>query len=187
MPRSFAFALFVWLAAGPLSSLFAQGKGDPPPEPPGYRLDHYRAPTPASLAGARTIHTAEAYDLWRRGAALFIDAMPRPPKPANLPAGTIWRDKPRFNIPGSAWLVDIGYGELSPERDLYFRDHLARLTKGDKNRPLVFYCKADCWMSWNAAKRAISGYGYGRVIWYPDGTDGWVQAGHKLEEDQPEK
>ena len=34
-------------------------------------------------------------------------------------------------------------------------------------RPLVFYCDANCWMSWNAAKRAMDELGYSRVYWYP--------------------
>jgi PQQ-dependent catabolism-associated CXXCW motif protein len=38
---------------------------------------------------------------------------------------------------------------------------------------IVFYCLASCWMSWNAAKRALA-IGYRRVAWYPDGTDGWA-------------
>ena len=37
---------------------------------------------------------------------------------------------------------------------------------------LLFFCLADCWMSWNAAKRAQE-YGYTSVLWYPEGTDGW--------------
>jgi PQQ-dependent catabolism-associated CXXCW motif protein len=41
---------------------------------------------------------------------------------------------------------------------------------------VVFYCLADCWMSWNAAKRAAS-WGYREVLWYRDGTDGWEAAG----------
>ena len=43
----------------------------------------------------------------------------------------------------------------------------------DPNRMLVFYCLANCWMSWNAAKRALA-MGYTHVAWYPDGTDGWT-------------
>ena len=37
----------------------------------------------------------------------------------------------------------------------------------------MFYCLANCWMSWNAARRAIA-LGYRNVAWYPDGTDGWA-------------
>lgn len=157
-----------------------------PPEPSGYRMENYRAPTPATLSGARVIDVGEAYRLWSEKTAIFIDALPRAPKPANLPAGTIWRDQPRFNIPGSAWLGDVGYGELSRERDAYFRRHLEQLTGGDRDKALVFYCKAECWMSWNAGKRAMEEYGYRRVLWFPQGTDAWEAAGHPLEEDQPE-
>ncbi len=38
--------------------------------------------------------------------------------------------------------------------------------------PVLFFCLAECWMSWNAAKRALE-YGYSNVFWYPEGTDGW--------------
>jgi rhodanese-related sulfurtransferase len=39
-------------------------------------------------------------------------------------------------------------------------------------------------MSWNAAKRAVS-LGYTAVAWYPDGTDGWREAGLPLSEATP--
>jgi rhodanese-related sulfurtransferase len=39
-------------------------------------------------------------------------------------------------------------------------------------------------MSWNAAKRAVS-WGYTDVLWYPDGTDGWQEAGLPLAEARP--
>ena len=86
------------------------------PEPDGYRMEDYRAPTPATLRGARVLTTREAADLWRAGGAVFIDVMPQPPRPAGVPPGTIWRDKPRRNIPGSIWLPDTGYGALAEER-----------------------------------------------------------------------
>jgi PQQ-dependent catabolism-associated CXXCW motif protein len=43
----------------------------------------------------------------------------------------------------------------------------------------VFFCLKDCWMSWNAGKRALS-LGYTNVIWFPEGTDAWQQAGFDL-------
>jgi PQQ-dependent catabolism-associated CXXCW motif protein len=58
------------------------------------------------------------------------------------------------------------------------------VTADNPTRPLVFYCQVDCWMSWNAAKRAIA-LGYARVHWYPDGTDGWSVANLPLAEAQP--
>ena len=51
-------------------------------------------------------------------------------------------------------------------------------------RTLVIYCKAGCWMSWNAAKRAIA-YGYSNVLWFPDGTDAWAAAGLPTEPSEP--
>jgi PQQ-dependent catabolism-associated CXXCW motif protein len=89
-----------------------------------------------------------------------------------------------LNIPGSTWLPDTGYGALAPAIDEYFRDGLEQAAGGDRTRFLVFYCLRDCWMSWNAAKRAIA-LGYAQVAWYPDGTDGWESAGLPLEEAKP--
>jgi hypothetical protein len=34
-------------------------------------------------------------------------------------------------------------------------------------------------MSWNAAKRALE-WGYKTVIWFPDGTDAWLETGRDL-------
>lgn len=154
------------------------------PEPSGYRMEDYKAAVPATLAGATVLDTAAAEALWRSGDAVFVDALPRPQKPANLPAGTVWHDKPRPSIPGSAWLANVGYGKLAPDMETYFRRSLEALTGGDRNRRLVFFCLADCWMSWNAAKRALS-WGYTAVDWYPAGTDGWAEAGLPLEEVTP--
>jgi PQQ-dependent catabolism-associated CXXCW motif protein len=155
------------------------------PEPEGYRTDNYRAPVPATLAGARVLATGEAEAIWHAGAGVFIDVLPHAPKPQNLPAGTIWREKPRLNIPGSIWLPDTGYGALAAATDDYLRHGLARASGGNRATLLVIYCQADCWMSWNAAKRALS-YGYRNVAWYPDGTDGWQRADLPVAESQPE-
>jgi len=97
----------------------------------------------------------------------------------------LWRDTPRANIPGSIWLPDTGYGGLAPGMADYFSRGLDKATDGDHARALVLYCLADCWMSWNAAKRALS-LGYSDVVWYPDGTDGWLAAGLPLQSASPE-
>ncbi|WP_298959140.1 PQQ-dependent catabolism-associated CXXCW motif protein [uncultured Methylobacterium sp.] len=159
------------------------GAEAPPPEPAGYRTEAYRAPTPATLRGARVVTTAEAEALWRAGSP-FIDVLPLPPRPAALPAGTIWRDPPHDSIPGARWLANTGFGALAPETDAYFRRELDAATKGDRARPMVFFCQRHCWMSWNAAKRALA-HGYTSVHWYPDGTDGWAEATLPLERAEP--
>jgi PQQ-dependent catabolism-associated CXXCW motif protein len=172
------FALAVILAAAPARAAEIT-------EPEGYRLEDYRAPTPATLRGARVIGTEEAEAIWRSRSASFVDVLPRPPRPRNLPEGTLWRDKPRSNIPGSIWLPDTGYGELAPIMADYFASGLEKATSGDRARRLVIYCLADCWMSWNAAKRALA-LGYPDVAWYPEGTDGWSAALLPLEVSTPE-
>jgi PQQ-dependent catabolism-associated CXXCW motif protein len=156
-----------------------------PPEPTEYRTKDYRAPTPAGLAGAHVVTTAEAELLWQGKSAIFVDVLPHAPRPANLPPGTIWRDKPRLDIPGSIWLPDTGYGALAPATEDYLRKNLQRATGGDRAKLLVIYCLRDCWMSWNAAKRILS-MGYANVAWYPDGTDGWTDRLLPVTEAQPE-
>ena len=155
------------------------------PEPDSYRLDNYRAPTPATLRGARAIGTEEAEKIWRSRSAAFVDVLPRVPRPRDLPEGTLWRDKPRANIPGSVWLPDTGHGELAPSMAGYFAKGLEKATNGDRAKILVLYCLADCWMSWNAAKRALA-LGYSNVAWYPEGTDGWQAALLPLQDSTPE-
>jgi len=155
------------------------------PEPEEYRTENYRTAVPATLTGARVLTTAEAETIWRARSGIFIDVLPRAPKPPNLPAGTVWRDRPRHNIPGSIWLPDTGYGKLADATDAYLRRGLERASAGNKAALLVIYCQENCWMSWNAAKRVLS-YGYSNVAWYPDGTDGWERALLPVAESQPE-
>jgi len=60
----------------------------------------------------------------------------------------------------------------APSSKTFFHTHLEDAVKGVRDRPIVFYCLADCWMSWNATKRAAS-WGYRRLYWYRDGIDAW--------------
>ena len=173
----------VLLAAGLLGLGGSALAGDVA-EPSGYRMDEYRAPMPDTLRGAEVVTTAEAEALWREKKAVFFDVMPFTAKPANLPAGTIWRDKVRDDIPGSIWLANVGYGALSEETAAYFRRGLETHTGADKTKAILFYCMTNCWMSWNAAKRAIE-WGYVSVHWYPPGADGWAGSGLPLTQNSP--
>jgi PQQ-dependent catabolism-associated CXXCW motif protein len=155
------------------------------PEPEGYRLDDYRAPVPATVAGGNVIHTRRLKALLGRGGPVLVDVLPAPRRPEAMRADQPWMPVPRRDIPGSLWLPDVGRGELAPDLEHWFQDSLARATAENKSRPLVFYCLSRCWMSWNAAKRAAR-WGYRRVYWYPDGSDGWESAGLPLAEAHPE-
>lgn len=147
-------------------------------EPGDFHGEPYRAPVPATLAGARVIDPAEAVALHARGVP-FIDVLPRQKRPENLPADTIWRAPPHQTIPGAIWLYDTGYQRLAAEEQARLADGLARATRGDKAAPVVIFCKTDCWMSWNAAKRAVM-LGYSGTIWFPGGVEGWQMQGGSL-------
>lgn len=179
--RGAALAAALGLAVASATPILA---GEPAfvPEPDGYRMEDFRAPVPATLSGAKVLSTGGLQDLLTsRGDIVLIDVLPAPRRPANLRPGALWLPPERRNIPGSVWLPNTGFGLLPLEEEDYLRRSLERLTQGDRGRPLVFYCLAECWMSWNAAKRAIS-WGYVSVYWYPDGTDGWSDAGLPLQD-----
>lgn len=154
------------------------------PEPAGYRTDAYRAPVPATLAGATVVSPEQAFDLWDGGGVAFVDVLPQPPRPASLPEGTVWQEQPRISIPGATWLPNVGFGTLADVMDDYFRAGLEAATGGDRDSPVLFFCLADCWMSWNAAKRAVE-HGYTSVYWLPEGTDGWTGSGYPTEAVEP--
>ncbi|MEM5537925.1 rhodanese-like domain-containing protein [Neptuniibacter pectenicola] len=135
----------------------------------GYRLFRYRSPTPKSSEHATTLTTSSLLELLEKDkTVVLLDVQP-----------LLWnrvfiQNEPRLHIPGSIWLPNVGRGELEPEWETYFRSNLAAITSGNKQRPLVIYCRADCWMSWNALKRASS-WGYSALYWYRNGSDGWIE------------
>ena len=149
-------------------------------EPAGYRMDKYRTPVPATLAGATVLSTAALQQLIAEQQPVLVDVLPKQRKPKDRDQAQIWIEPKRENIPGSVWLPNVGLGELSPDFAEYFATELAKLTGGDKAKPVVFYCDANCWMSWNAAKRALTELGYSQVYWYPEGVQGWKRAGKPL-------
>lgn len=150
-------------------------------EPADYRMEDFRAPVPLTLKGARVLSSDEAADLWNKNGGIFLDVYPQAPKPPNLPADTFWRDPVHRSIEGARWLPNVGYGALSDDMDKHFKQALEAISKGKRDAPLVFFCLKNCWMSWNAAKRALE-YGYTNVMWFRDGTDGWQELGYPLAE-----
>ena len=143
-----------------------------PDEPPGYRMDNYRAPVPETVAGATTVSTRQLKAMIDAGDVVLVDVLPAPRKPPNMLPGVPWMPVPHHNLPGSIWLPEVGRGKIPASVNTYFRDNLAKATGNDKDRPVVIYCLFDCLMSWKAAKRAAS-YGYTAIHWYPMGIEGW--------------
>jgi len=150
----------------------------------GYRVANYRSPTPQTVPGGTTVTLEQLTALVQIRHAILIDVMSADGAVPDPHSGVWQLSKPRHNLEGSVWLPDVGRGTLTPDRIAYFRDNLERLTGGDKARPIVFYCQADCWMSWNAVKRAAV-FGYTALYWYPDGTDGMADWDVELVEAVP--
>jgi PQQ-dependent catabolism-associated CXXCW motif protein len=182
MPLSFALPLRLCLA------LFALCLASPPLwaeesllTPDGYRSGHYRSPTPASSEYAQTLDTAALQQLLQtQPQTRLIDVYRQQWLHDRFIA-----EEPHSNLPGSLWLANSGDGVLTAQWLDYFSRNLQQVTQGDKGWPLVFYCRSDCWLSWNAVKRAHH-LGYHNLYWYRDGIDAWEQAGLPLVPAQPQ-
>ena len=148
-------------------------------EPTGYRQDDFRSTVPCTIRGGEVLSTRALARLLAGDDPVLIDVLPAPRRPPGLPDDALWAPPERDSLPGSVWLPNTGFGTLPVEEENYLRRNLAQLTGGDRSRALVFFCLRDCWMSWNAARRAVE-WGWRRVFWYPDGTDGWSEAGRDL-------
>ncbi|MGH6710238.1 MAG: rhodanese-like domain-containing protein [Bradyrhizobium sp.] len=161
--------LQVALVAGPLLA-----NEDLPEEPTGYWQGPMNGRVPATISGGIVLNAEELAPMLREKQSVLIDVHPAPRKPAEQT--TPWLPTPHKDITGSVWIPGAGSGVISATMEQYFRDRLGELTGLDRDRMIVFYCRPDCWASWNAAKRAIA-MGYRRVGWFPGGVEAWQKAG----------
>lgn len=138
----------------------------------GYRISQYRSPVDPVVPGGTRIFIEDLDKLVGKRRALLIDVMPSDGAGLDPETGAWHMTSARQHIPGSVWLPDVGKGDLTADLASYFQGNLERLTGGDKDRVLILYCQSDCWMGWNAIKRAAE-IGYRQLYWYADGTDGW--------------
>ncbi|MGB3045528.1 MAG: rhodanese-like domain-containing protein [Xanthobacteraceae bacterium] len=162
------------VAAMALTAGHARAQSDPPPEPEGYWQGPMNGRVPATITGGRVIDTQALAALLDREQVVVIDVFPAPRRPEHL--SSPWRPVPHHGVPRSVWIPGMGSGVISAAMTEHFRARLSALTGGDHDRLMVVYCRADCWASWNAAKRLIA-EGYRRVFWYPDGIEAWQNAG----------
>lgn len=145
----------------------------------GYRIAHYRGPVTRSPEGAPRIAVDAAISVWRSREAIFVDVLPAEGAVVDARNGQ-WRlAEPHSSVPGTYWFPGAGSGELSSDKERWFHEGMERLSRGRKDRMTIVFCQADCWLSWNAARRLAS-YGYSNVWWLAEGTNGWREAAMPL-------
>lgn len=161
----------------------AQRPAGPVAEPAGYWTGDVNAPTPTTLQGATVVNAKQVRKLLGTG-AVVIDVSNAPRRPEHLAPGAPWIPTAHPGIPGALWIPGAGMGVVPVSVEAYFRAKLTASTGGDLARPIVIYCHSRCWLSWNAAKRAVS-YGYRNVSWFPQGIEGWRASGQSTTELKP--
>jgi len=145
----------------------------------GYRTARYRTPVTADPAPAARIALPAAIELAKQGDALFIDVMPAEGGVRDPTTGR-WRlSLEHETIAGAAWHPETGRSPVDPILWRGLERAVAKARKRQPARPVVVFCRTDCWMSWNAARRLAS-RGIHGVWWLSEGTDGWHATGLKL-------
>ncbi len=145
----------------------------------GYRIARYRGVVPSAPAGVTRIDADTVRALQRREARL-IDVTPAEGGHWDI-ARREWRlAEGHETIPGARWLPEAGRGD-APSGTIRW---LLAAAPADKSRTVIVFCLADCWMSWNAARRLVAG-GYRDVRWFADGIDGWRERGWALAPAKP--
>ena len=124
----------------------------------------HHGPTPLQIPGAQVVQTRQL-QVMLAGAEkpLLVDVL---------------SEQGHVTLAGAVWLSGAGLGTnfMDPVQ-LLLTQLLGQLTRGDKTRPVVFFCASvRCWLSYNAALRAVAA-GYRRVYWYRGGIEAWQAAG----------
>ena len=131
------------------------------------RTAELSAPTPREVPGAKTIRTEELRQSLRsQSRPLLFDVL---------------GGEAHASLPGAIWLPGAGRGEsFTDSLQVRIARTLEATTKGDRKRPMVFFCQGpQCWLSYNAALRAVA-LGYQNVSWYRGGIEAWLAAGGEL-------
>jgi sulfur-oxidizing protein SoxY len=145
-------------------------------EPQDFWTGPVNAPVPGTLSGGTVIRANDLAALLKQRRAVVVDVSNSQQRPEKLAPQAVWMPAPHPVIPGSLWIAGAGAGAIDANTDKLYRERLAAATSHNLDHPVVVYCHERCWLSWNAAKRAIR-YGYRKVYWFPDGIEGWRAAG----------
>jgi len=145
----------------------------------GYRTARYRAPVQADPAPAAVIGLAEALALEPGRDALFLDVMPVEAGVRD-PATGVWTlSTAHLTIPGALWFPETGRAPVDPALWRALETAVRDARRAAPDAPVIVFCRTDCWMGWNAARR-LALRGIANVRWLAEGTDGWHTAGRPL-------
>lgn len=189
MRRRRALAICGWSAAGLVAArpalLLAQAVDPGLFDTAGYRRTRYRAPVDRAPTPAATLLLPRALALRPGHDALFLDVLPAEGAWRD-PATGAWQGVPAHaSVPGARWFPEVGRAAPDPVLWTGFLAAVGADRARHPRRPVVVFCRADCWMSWNAARR-LARAGIDRVYWQPEGIDGWHDAGRPLVPAVPE-
>jgi PQQ-dependent catabolism-associated CXXCW motif protein len=165
-----------------LAAAVSAGSAADVAEPRGLWTGPMYGRTPRTLGGAVVVDLA-AVEALMAEKPLLLDVGPAPRKPVNFPTDRPWLPTHR-SIPGSIWMPGAGAAPLDARREELFYRRIRELTRGEKAKPIVVFCRPDCWGSWNAGKRLVT-RGYTSVRWFPAGMDAW-QDEHATAEVKPD-
>lgn len=145
----------------------------------GYRTARYRAPVDRAPSPATQITLPEALALHPGIDAMFIDVLPAEGAVRDAATGKWTLAVQHETIPGAAWHPETGRGDPDPVLWKGLRNAVFGVRAKHPAMPVVVFCRSDCWMSWNAARR-LAREGIGNVRWLAEGIEGWHEAGRAL-------
>jgi PQQ-dependent catabolism-associated CXXCW motif protein len=147
----------------------------------GYRSKIYRSPTPTQASFATIVDAEDILKLSKENKNLVIVNV----VPLDMDGSTFIQAKPHEGIVNSIWLPNVGYGQIDEMTKNYLVENLNLAMNNNSDTVFIFYCKIDCWMSWNAARRA-SLLGFKNIFWYKNGIETWKYYKLKTELLHPE-
>lgn len=145
----------------------------------GYRITHYRAVVPIAPEGVDRLSIGDVVKMARTGRAILVDVSPAEGGIRDTVTGRWHLAMSHETIPGAHWFPEAGRGQLVDGIERWFVDGVKHLQSNRRDRSIVVFCLADCWMSWNAARR-LHGAGLYNVKWFAEGIDGWRENGRTL-------
>ena len=151
----------------------------------GYRRARYRAPVDRKPTPARQIALADALRFSPGKNALFIDVLPAEGGVRDPETGQWTLAAPHETIPGALWFPEVGRAPVDVTLWAMFIWEVRLMRVVQPLGPIVVFCRADCWMSWNAARR-LALVGVPNVRWLAEGIDGWHDAARPLAPVQPQ-